>query len=179
MAQRSSAQPDDASGNGKRLLVWEAFARYGKVPPLKIVGGSFRLPYLNISIQQHYAEAKTDACLKCSHYSLDLVLQRPNFCLRAAVLGSALSLANDDVRAAAAWRFASIFFAEKTNTQAGPSVQERWKEIGHRFFDQVWPLEPTLQSSASANDFARIPACVRTNTFCRGGFGHHTVPGTV
>ena len=144
--------------------LWEAFARYGKVPPSKLwrkLQAALLKHLYSASITPDSKRRLSEMCIIVWIWSC----RERDYVLRAADLRSALSLANDDVRAAAAWRFASIFFAEKTNTQAGPSVQERWKEIGHRFFDQVWPLEPTLQSSASANDFARIPACVGPTHF--------------
>jgi hypothetical protein len=86
------------------------------------------------------------------------------YVLRAANLRSALSLADDNVRAAVAWQFTSIF-SVKDDGKEGPPVEMRWKEVGHRFFAEVWPLEPSLQSPASANDFARIPASVGPQHF--------------
>jgi hypothetical protein len=87
------------------------------------------------------------------------------YSLKDSNLRSAFSLANEDVRAAAAWQFSSFFSERDGEGPDAPSVQERWQELGRRFFENVWPLEPTLQSSASANDFARIPASVGPEYF--------------
>jgi hypothetical protein len=91
-----------------------------------------------------------------SHYSFE-----------SSAFRSALSLANDDVRAAAAWQFSHIFHARN---DADP-VEERddpaefWPRLGSAFFKEVWPLEPSLQSPSTANDFARIPAGVGLKFF--------------
>jgi hypothetical protein len=81
---------------------------------------------------------------------------------------SALSLANDDVRGATAWQFAHLFHSkdDATNDEEGTeSPTTLWPRLGSVFFREVWPLEPALQSPATANDFARIPGGVGPKYF--------------
>src|SRR5215510_3771275 len=64
---------------------------------------------------------------------------------------SALGLADDDVRAQAAWYFQSFFRGSKGKAKANaPSARDTWSLLGKAFFAEVWPLEPTLQSSKTA-----------------------------
>ncbi len=139
--------------------LWEAFSRYSRVPSAKLW-----VTLQTALLKRLYSPDLTpDSKRRLSEMCIIVWVwscRGHNYTLKAAGLRNALSLADDDVRAAAAWQFASIFFAAKADEQDDPPIQERWRELGHRFFDEVWPLEATLQSSASANDFARIPASV-------------------
>jgi hypothetical protein len=143
--------------------LWEAFARYSQVPSAKI----WEILQVALLKRLYSTDLTPDSKRRLSEMCVIVWVwscRGHDYTLRAANLRSALSLADDDVRAAAAWQFASVFFSS-SDQQDSPSVQDRWKEIGHRFFDDVWPLEPILQSSASANDFARIPASVGPQYF--------------
>ena len=99
---------------------------------------------------------KNDSCAasspQISHYVVD---QRE--------LQTALALAHDEVRAAVAWQFARFFSGERDSSEG--SGKSLWTKIGPAFFSHIWPLEPTLQSPKSANDFARIPALVGVDSF--------------
>jgi hypothetical protein len=83
-----------------------------------------------------------------------------HFKLHSTSLRRALTLATEDVRAAAAWRFSSLFLSDKQGDDQDDDqeARERWPRVGPAFFQEVWPLEQLLQSPSTANDFARIPA---------------------
>jgi hypothetical protein len=86
--------------------------------------------------------------------------------LDAGSFRSALGMANEDVRSAAAWQFSTIFVSKRDKEEVDESPAVRpWPLFGGAFFREVWPLEPTLQSTGSANDFARIPAKVGPEYF--------------
>ena len=144
--------------------LWEAFARYSQIPSAKLW-----MALQTALLKRLYSPDITpDSKRRLSEICIIVwvwACRGQGYTMKAAGLRSALSLADDDVRAAAAWRFASIFFASKGDEKDNLPIQERWREVGHRFFDEVWPLEPTLQSAASANDFARIPVSVGPRLF--------------
>jgi hypothetical protein len=140
---------------GNRL--WEAFARYSRVPGPKLWG------LLEDALLKHMysADLTPDARRRLSEMCVVVWTSGgKDYALEAARLRSALTLANDDVRAAVAWQFVSVFRTKAVDGGDDLPAAETWKRIGRRFFNEVWPLEPTLQSSASANDFAEIPAAV-------------------
>jgi hypothetical protein len=139
--------------------LWEAFARYSRVPSPKLWGS------LQDSVLKHMysADLTPDARRRLGEMCVIVWIRAReirDYALEATKLRSALTLTNDDVRAAVAWQFASVFRAKVPDGEQASPVTEMWKRIGRRFFNEVWPLEPTLQSPASANDFARIPASV-------------------
>jgi hypothetical protein len=143
--------------------LWEAFARYGKIPNAKL-WTALQTPLLK---RLYSADSTPDSKRRLAEMCVIVWIwscRGDDYTLKASSLRSSLSLTNDDVRGAAAWQFASVFYGDRTK-QNDPPVVERWREIGERFFDEVWPLEPILQSSASANDFARIPASVGSGFF--------------
>jgi hypothetical protein len=144
--------------------LWEAFARYSQIPSKKLWAALQPVLLKRLYSPDLTPESKrrlSEMCIVVWVWSC----RGNSYTLKSATLRNALSLADDDVRAAAAWQFASIFFAASDDEHDEPPIQEQWREIGHRFFDEVWPLEPTLQSPASANDFARIPASVGPKLF--------------
>jgi hypothetical protein len=143
--------------------LWEAFAKYSQIPSGKLWGAlqtALLKRLYSTNLTPDSKRRLSEMCVIVWVWSC----RGEHYALKSASLRSALALANDDVRAAAAWQFASVL-SERSDQQDDPPVQDRWKEIGHRFFEEVWPLEPTLQSSASANDFARIPASIGSQYF--------------
>ena len=84
-------------------------------------------------------------------------------------------LANEDVRGSAAWQFAHLFHVREVAKDENAkdnrkdendySAEALWERLGKSFFAEIWPLEPGLQSAASANDFARIPVGVGQRYF--------------
>ena len=144
--------------------LWEAFARYSPIPSPTLWS---RLE-MHLLKRLHSIDLTPDSKRRLSEMATIVWVwgcRGREYSLKDSNLRSALSLANEDVRAAAAWQFASVFNDQDAETNESPSVQERWRECGRRFFDQVWPLEPALQSPASANDFARIPVSVGPEHF--------------
>ncbi len=143
--------------------LWEALSRYGKIPNAKLWAALQPALLKRLYSTNLTPDAKrrlAEMCVIVWIWSC----RGHDYTLKASGLRSSLSLTNDDVRGAAAGQFASFFYGDRTK-QNDPPVVERWREIGGRFFDEVWPLEPVLQSSASANDFARIPASVGSGFF--------------
>jgi hypothetical protein len=146
--------------------VWEAFAKYGHVPSPEIWSELQRLVFRQLSSAQLSPEAKRHLAEMSVVVWIWSKEEGSKFELDAPSLRSALGLANDDIRGAAAWRFSSIFRSKNNNEDGnGLSATELWPRLGVIFFQELWPLEPTLQSAATANDFARIPAYVGPRYF--------------
>jgi hypothetical protein len=138
--------------------IWEAFAKYGRVPPPGIWRRLQSFVFRRLSSSRLSPEAKRH--LGEMSVIIWFWTKEGNnlFGLDAANLRSALGLASGDVRAAVAWRFSTFFHSENDQEESNMSPAGLWRKVGPDFFKEVWPLEPTLQSSATANDFARIPA---------------------
>jgi hypothetical protein len=92
---------------------------------------------------------------------------KSRFEVDTAKMRTAFGLANDDVRAAVAWQFSTLF-RSKADAEKGdvePEPFRPWPKFGRAFFKEIWPLEPALQSAQSANDFARVPSRVGVEHF--------------
>ena len=138
--------------------LWEAFAKYGKAPRPEIWRDLQQTIFRRLSSPQLSPEAKNQLAHLCVIVWIWSKEKNSPFKLEAGRLRSAFGLANDDVRASAAWQFASVFHSREENeSNKEPSFEEFWPRIGQAFFKEIWPLEPALQSPRSANDFARIP----------------------
>jgi hypothetical protein len=144
--------------------LWEAFARYGQVPS-SVLWDDLQaaiLPRLySLQLTPDSKRRLAEMCVITWVWSC----RGHSYTIKASHLRSALSLTNDDVRAAAAWQFSSIFRQRDDASPDKPSAIELWEKLGRRFFAEVWPLEPALQSPSSANDFAKIPASVAPTRF--------------
>jgi hypothetical protein len=147
--------------------LWEAFAKYGEMPPRDVWSKLQHSVFRNLSSSKLSPEAKrrlAEMSIIVWVWSKD---RKRNFELDSGALRSALGLANDDVRGATAWQFAHLFHSKEASNKDENSepVDELWPRLGSAFFQEVWPLEPALQSPATANDFARIPAGVGLKYF--------------
>lgn len=149
------------------VKLWEAFARYAEFPayelwsvlqePLlaKLSPGS-----VSTEAQQRLGEMAIIAWF----YSM-----QPNtqYVVDAVAVRRSLTLTTDDVRASASWRFAGLVEEYSSmRKKDGEDTTDSWTLFGAAFFDQVWPIEPMLQSRTTADDFARVPVRVGESVFC-------------
>jgi hypothetical protein len=146
--------------------IWEGFAKYGRVPPPEIWCQLQRFVFRRLSSFQLSPEAKRHLAEMSVIVWIWSKEESSPFKFDSANFRTALGLTNDDMRGAAAWQFSAIF-RSKHDKEDGeqPSATELWPRLGAAFFHEVWPLEPTLQSAATANDFARIPGNVGPRYF--------------
>jgi hypothetical protein len=148
----------EANKDGLRL--WEAFAKFSPAPSAKVWA---RLEF-PIYKRLQASDLSPDAMRRLAEMCvMAWVWSRfpDGYRVSAASMRSAMSLAKDDVRAAAAHQFSILFHPGPDDASGDDTDSEtRWKSIGRRFFEEVWPLEPALQSAGSANDFARIPGAL-------------------
>jgi hypothetical protein len=152
---------------GESDKIWEAFTKYGRVPPpqvwLQLQHYAFRRlssPNLSPEAKRRLAEMNVVIWI----WSKD---NKSRFEVDTARMRTAFGLANDDVRAAVAWQF-STMFRSKADAEEGDVELETfhpWPKFGRAFFKEIWPLEPALQSAQSANDFARVPSLVGVKYF--------------
>lgn len=137
------------------LRLWEAFAKYGRVPPNDVWERLESFLFRHLSLSQLSPEAKRQLAQMSSIVWIRSKLGIADFKMNPATFRSALTLANDDVRAAVAGQVAATLRALPDRTQEPTAL---WESIGPVFFEELWPLEPTLQSAATARQFAGIPA---------------------
>lgn len=142
---------------GDRL--WEAFTKYGQVPTSEIWArlepiALRRLASDNLSPDARRRLTEMAIVVWCRSKEAGA-----SYSISSTALRSAFGLAGDDVRAQAAWYFQGLFRGSKTKAK-GETEQDEWSRLGKAFFAEVWPLEPTLQSSKSAKHFASIPGHV-------------------
>jgi hypothetical protein len=148
--------------------LWEAFAKYGQIPPPEVWSTLQHSVFRSVLSSKLSPEAKrrlAEMSVIVWVWSKDA---ENKFELDSGSLRSAFGLANDDVRGAAAWQFSHLFHSKdagQTGDEDGQNSIELWPRLGAAFFQEIWPLEPALQSAATANDFARIPAGVGTQYF--------------
>jgi hypothetical protein len=145
--------------------IWEAFAKFGRLPPWPLWNDLQSYIFLRLASSRLSPEAKRRLAEMC------VVMwgrsKEPDSAGRFDSLNfrSALGLSNDDVRTAAASQFSTMFRGEPETEEGQRPVGELWARLGPLFFREVWPLEPALQSTATANDFASIPAEVGLQHF--------------
>jgi hypothetical protein len=147
--------------------LWEAFAKYGKIPPPEVWSKLQRSVFRSLRSSKLSPEAKRRLAEMSVIVWVWSKEQESRYQLDSGSLRSALGLANDDVRGATAWHFSHLFHSKDNakNDEADEPPIELWPKLGAAFFQEVWPLEPALQSPATANDFARIPAGVGKQYF--------------
>jgi hypothetical protein len=145
--------------------IWEAFAKYSRVPSGDIWRGLQSSAYKRLSSVKLSPEAKR----RLAEINVMIWIwskeKESLFRVDTANMRTAFSLSNDDVRAAAAWQFTTLFNAKDDIDEKEARPRELWSRLGRSFFDEIWPLEPALQSARSASNFARIPARVGINQF--------------
>jgi hypothetical protein len=152
---------------GESDKIWEAFTKYGRVPPPQVWEQLQHYAFRRLSSPSLSPEAKrrlAEMNVVIWIWSKD---SKSRFEVDTAKMRTAFGLANDDVRAAVAWQF-STMFRSKANSEEGDAKPESfhpWPKFGRAFFKEIWPLEPALQSAQSANDFARIPSLVGVEYF--------------
>lgn len=136
--------------------LWEAFTKYGHVPPPEIWSR------LEPAALRRLASGKLspDAINRLTEmaivvWSWSKEADSP-YSINTSALRSTLTMANDDVRSQAAWYFQSLFRGSKAKARS-TSEMDTWSQLGKAFFAEIWPLEPPLQSSKTANHFANIP----------------------
>ena len=147
--------------------LWEAFAKYGRIPPREVWLRLQHSVFRSLSSSKLSPEAKrrlAEMSVMVWVWSKD---EKSNFEVNSEALRTALGLANDDVRGATAWQFAHLFHSKEASDKDEDSepTDELWPRLGSAFFQEVWPLESALQSPATANDFARIPVGVGLKYF--------------
>jgi hypothetical protein len=147
--------------------IWEAFTKYSRVPPpqvwLQLQHHAFRrLSSLSLSPEAKRRLAEMNVVIWI--WSKD---SKSRFEVDTAKMRTAFGLANDDVRAAVAWQFSTMFRskADGEDVVVEPQTFHPWPKFGRAFFNEIWPLEPALQSAQSANDFARVPSGVGVEYF--------------
>jgi hypothetical protein len=154
--------------------LWEAFGQYGQFPTPalwqlleKLTLNRILSTSLSPEAKRQLIEMAVVAWIRSKLYPKDWVAD-------ASSLRNTLGLSSDDIRSAAAWRFLSVFddnrarhdieedeqesAVETSGESNGNFIPDLWPKIGVPFFIEVWPIEPTLQSSNTAKQFARIPA---------------------
>jgi hypothetical protein len=145
--------------------IWEAFAKYSHVPSGDIWRRLQSSAYKRLSSVRLSPEAKRRlAEINVMIWIWSKEKESP-FRVDTANMRTAFSLANDDVRAAAAWQFTTLFNAKNDIKDKEVRPRELWSRLGQSFFDEIWPLEPALQSVRSASNFARIPGSVGVSHF--------------
>jgi hypothetical protein len=148
--------------------LWEAFAKYGKIPPPEVWLMLQRSVFRSLRSSKLSPEAKrrlVEMSVMVWVWSKD---GESKFKLDSGGLRTAIGLANDDVRGAAAWQFSHLFHSKdeaQPEDEDDENSIESWPRLGTAFFREVWPIEPALQSARTANDFARIPAGVGEKYF--------------
>jgi hypothetical protein len=150
------------SPEGDRL--WEAFTKYGQVPPHEIWMRLEPFAFRRLTSDRLSSDGRrrlTEMAIVIWSWSKEA---RPLYSINSTALRSTLALADDDVRAQAAWYFQSFFRGSKAKANA-PIDRDLWSHLGKAFFSEVWPLEPALQSSKTANHFANIPGHVGEQHF--------------
>jgi hypothetical protein len=148
--------------------IWEGVAKYSAVP--RSVWSTIQLDaFKRLSSPQLSPEARRRLAEMCVILWVWSKNPQNSTEVDTANLRTAFGLANDDVRSAAAWQFATLFRSkiEETEPKDGEKDRRLWPQIGEAFFEEVWPLEPALQSAQSSKDFARIPASVGLSHFAR------------
>ncbi|MGX9431167.1 MULTISPECIES: hypothetical protein [Bradyrhizobium] len=145
--------------------IWEAFAKYSRAPSPELWRELQSTAFERLSSGRLSPDAKR----RLAEMNVMIWIwsrERENrFRVDTAGMRTALSLANDDVRGAAAGQFARIFQAKNKGDDSDLWASQVWLRHGLSFFEDVWPLEPALQSVRSATSFARIPASVGTEHF--------------
>lgn len=155
-----TSQPNEAAG------LWEAFGKHTNELPDPELWARLEKPLL-----LHIAEGRL------SKEALGLLAQiavaawarskrlRSTESVNAPALRSALAIAAEDVRAAAAWGFTLFFDRREREAEPNSSSDDLWARLGKAFFDEVWPMEPAAQSGESAKIFARLPIRVAPRHF--------------
>jgi hypothetical protein len=146
--------------------IWEAFGKYGRVAPPDVWARLQPFHFRRLGSMKLSPEAKrrlTEMCVVIWAWSKD---PKSRYMIDVANFRLALGLSGDDVRRSAAWQF-SLFFRGKRDDESDDRQHpgRLWRRLGPKFFEDVWPLEPTLQSGGTAHNFARIPAEVGSEEF--------------
>lgn len=156
---RSMKRDDDA---GRRL--WEAFAKYARIPEPDVWRQLESLILRHLVLSLLSPDAKKRLSEMCVAVWIWSKRREAPFELKSEDFRLALELASDAVRGAVAWQF-SVTIGSKKAKLEDDTVRSGWQALGRLFFQEVWPLEPNLQSATSANDFARIPGRVEVGDF--------------
>jgi hypothetical protein len=155
-----TSQPKEAAG------LWEAFGKYTNELPDPDLWARLEKPLL-----LHIAAGRL------SKEALGLLAQiavaawarskglPSTASVNAPALRSALAIAPEDVRTAAAWGFTLFFDRRQKEAEPNSSSDQVWTRLGKAFFDEVWPIEPAAQSGESAKIFARLPIRVAPQHF--------------
>jgi hypothetical protein len=145
--------------------IWEAFAKFGPLPRSTVwneleisIFGRLAAPRQSPEAKRRLAEMSVVVWVTSKEQNSGYQFDSLNF-------RSALGLSNDDVRGAVAWQFSTMFRRKHETEEGERPGEELWPRIGPTFFHEVWPLEPALQSTATANHFAQIPAGVGLKHF--------------
>jgi hypothetical protein len=145
--------------------IWEAFAKYGRVPSPELWREVQSPTFERLASGSLSPDAKRRLAEMNVMIWIWSTENEGRFRVDTASMRTAFSLANDDVRGAAAWQFAAVFRAKNEGGNINTWPSELWSRLGRSFFEEVWPLEPSLQSVRSATNFARIPASVGPEHF--------------
>jgi hypothetical protein len=146
------------SESKESLRLWEALGKFGRVPTPDLWATLELEFYRRLSSAGLSPEARRQLAEMCVIVWVRSKQSGTLYGVKSASLRSALGLASEDVRADVAWRFWTIFSPK--NKDEHEANLDWWSLVGQAFFAEVWPLEPVLQSAASANHFARVPARV-------------------
>ncbi len=142
------------------LRLWEAFSKFSQAPSEKVWASLELSLYKRLQTLDLSPDAMRRLSEMCVMVWIWSRSSPKSYRINVPMMRSALSLTNDDVRAAAARQFSLVFSFGPTPSDGDGSSEVRWKKIGKAFFEEVWPLEPALQTPSAANDFARIPGAV-------------------
>ena len=141
---------------GRQL--WEAFARYAQFPMADLWA------VLQDSLLEQLAPRRLSDEAQRQLMEIAIIAwaaskrtQHP-YAVDAAALRRALTMCTEEVRSAAAWRFANLLRPHNSDDDNRDAADlNAWSRLGALFFDEVWPIEPALQSGKTADDFARLP----------------------
>lgn len=145
--------------------LWEAFSKYARIPQPEIWRRLESHLFKHLTSSLLSPEAKKRLAEMCLVVWVWTKRKEAEFGFRNDSFRLTLELADDSVRGAVAFQFASSVGSYDDASLVEQSGSADWIELGRAFFEEVWPLEPALQSPTTANDFARIPARVRIDEF--------------
>lgn len=136
------------------MMLWEAFSRYAQMPSRGLWQVLHR-PLLGKLLPGQLTEEAQNrlAQIAILAWLLSKRKLRP-YKVEPVEIRAALKTTTDAARGSASWQFLREF------ADQGERDYDTWEAVGPQFFREVWPIEPTLQSSKTGQNFARIPGRV-------------------
>lgn len=142
------------AGGKESDQLWEAFAKYGRIPPPEL-WDVLSPKLIDLITTGTLAPEGLRRLVEMAVIVWAWSKRGTKYKFKSVALRGALSLGSDHVRSEAASQF-ELFFDHRPESEQ----EQPWPQLGKPFLNEVWPQEPMLQSASTAKQMAAIPAQV-------------------